>query len=86
MRPSASSYTVAIGFTGEPTAPGRRSGGKVRRKRERLWARSRADAGFSVRSRENLEFATESTEGVEKTEERTLRRSLLSVCSVAIGY
>ena len=34
--------TVAIGVTGEPTAPGRRSGGAVRRKRWRPCSRSQA--------------------------------------------
>src|SRR5262245_65602547 len=33
-------HTVAIGVEGEPTAPGRRSGGAVKRKRLRLWARN----------------------------------------------
>ena len=33
-------HTVAIGVAGEPTAPGRRSGGAVKRKRLRLCARS----------------------------------------------
>ena len=34
--------TVATGVTGEPTAPGRRSGGAVSRKRLRLRARSQS--------------------------------------------
>jgi hypothetical protein len=35
-RSPATFHTVAIGVAGEPTAPGRRSGGAVSRKRERL--------------------------------------------------
>ena len=31
----AMAYTVATGVTGDPAAPGRRSGGAVNRKRER---------------------------------------------------
>src|SRR5277367_3674901 len=40
-------YTVAIGVTGEPTAPGRRSGGAVKRKRERPCSRSQFASGVS---------------------------------------
>ena len=39
--------TVATGVAGEPTAPGRRSGGAVSRKRERLRSRSHSARSFS---------------------------------------
>ena len=38
----ASLYTVATGVAGEPTAPGRRSGGAVSRNRLRPCARSQS--------------------------------------------
>ena len=51
LRPSGSdTYTVATGVTGEPTAPGRRSGGAVRRKRLRLLARSQSASSESRHS------------------------------------
>jgi hypothetical protein len=40
--PLAEHHTVATGVAGEPTAPGRRSGGPVNRKRLRLLARSQS--------------------------------------------
>ncbi len=39
--------TVAIGVAGEPTAPGRRKGGAVRKKRLRPWARSQSARSFN---------------------------------------
>ena len=39
---AVSAQTVATGVAGEPTAPGRRSGGPVNRKRLRLLARSQS--------------------------------------------
>jgi hypothetical protein len=37
---SSASYTVATGVTGDPTAPGNRNGGAVRRKRFRPASRN----------------------------------------------
>src|SRR5581483_3896619 len=39
--------TVATGVAGEPTAPGRRSGGAVSRKRERFLSRSQSARSLS---------------------------------------
>jgi len=41
-RRRAPRYTVATALAGEPTAPGRRSGGAVSRNRERPFARSQS--------------------------------------------
>src|SRR5262249_7151367 len=43
-------HTVATGVAGEPTAPGRRSGGAVRRKRLRLCSRSHLASGVKYQS------------------------------------
>ena len=59
-------YTVATALAGEPTAPGRRSGGAVSRKRERPLARSQSASSDEQPDLAEIDAELEQAMGVQR--------------------